>query len=86
VTWDPDTKSSTNKPERHGVDLFADNPMTGTPLSGPTITDVSQADKTIRAGGVEYLRIAASGAGGSVGLMLKGEVGAALRLRIVREK
>ena len=85
VTWDPDTLSSRGSPERHGVDLFGESVMTGQ-LTGPVMTDVSSADGIIRAGGVDYLRLAAGQAGTTFMLEITGEAGSDLRLRIVREK
>lgn len=83
VTWDPDTLSSRGSPERHGVDLFGESVMTG-PLTGPVMTDVTAADGTIRAGGVDYLRLAAGQAGTAFQIEITGEAGSDLRLRIVR--
>jgi len=85
VTWDPDTLSSRGSPERHGVDLFGESAMTGQ-LTGPVVTDVSAADGTIRAGGVDYLRLAAGQAGSVFHLEISGDTGSDLRLRIIREK
>ena len=83
VTWDPDTLSSRGSPERHGVDLFGESVMTG-PLTGPVMTDVTAADGTIRAGGIDYLRLAAGQAGTAFQVQITGEAGSDLRLRIVR--
>jgi len=85
VTWDPDTLSSRGSPERHGVDLFGESAMTGQ-LTGPVVTGVSAADGKIRAGGVDYLRLAAGQAGSVFQLQITGDTGSDLRLRIVREK
>ncbi|MBI5537314.1 MAG: hypothetical protein HY898_31620 [Deltaproteobacteria bacterium] len=86
VAWDPDTKSSTGKDERHGVDPYGQNPMNpNTPLTGPTINEVADASGSIRAGGVEYLRFAGS-ASGALKFSIQGLTGSNLRLRIVREK
>ncbi len=86
VTYDPDTQSSSGKPERHGVGMFDVNPMTQQPLSGPTITEAAQADNTIRAGGVDYLRLHAAAAGGALGTVVTGDAGSNLRVRLIREK
>lgn len=85
VTWDPDTLSSRGSPERHGVDLFSDNAMIGL-LTGPVVTDVSEADGQIRAGGVDYLRVGASPAGSTLLIEITGEAGSDARLRIIREE
>jgi hypothetical protein len=60
-----------------------DTPLNG-PLTGPVMTDVSAADGQIRAGGVDYLRLAAGQAGTAFQVEITGEVGSDLRLRIVR--
>jgi hypothetical protein len=87
VTWDPDTKSSTGKDERHGADPFGANPMDeNSPLTGPTIVDAAQADQLIRAGGVEYLRFAGSTTGPTLAKIVPVDPAASLRLRLVREK
>lgn len=87
VTWDPDTKSSSGKDERHGADMFGANPMDpNSPLTGPTIVDVAQADQLIRAGGVEYLRVAGSSSGSIHLTFTPVEAAANLKLRLVREK
>ncbi|MCU0663403.1 MAG: hypothetical protein MUC50_13885 [Myxococcota bacterium] len=85
ATEDLDTRSSTGKPERHGVDLFAMNPMTGQNLSGPPMTPIGHADGKLRPGGVEYLRVVASEPGGRLAIVFKPEAGVTLRGRIVRE-
>jgi len=87
VTWDPDTKSSSGKDERHGADPFGANPMApNTPLAGPAIVDSAAADQLIRAGGVEYLRFAGSTTGATQVTIASMDKAANLRLRLVREK
>jgi hypothetical protein len=69
---------------QRGTNVFAE--FHGTRMNGPRVGDATSPDGRLRAGGVEYLRLAAKPQGSDVELALSVDPKAAARLRVGRWK